>query len=77
MIQWTDEVDREADEFFATLSDAEIRRRQDLCVQQTRMAYDQRNADALHDLHRMGDALTRAMLTRLCERQGVQTIIER
>lgn len=62
---WTDECDREADLFFATLSEAEIRHRQDLCHAQQRMAYDQGNDRALADLQRMGDALARSMMARL------------
>jgi len=62
---WTDETDAEADVFFATLSEAEIRRRQDLCKQQIVMAYRARAEDALADLHRMEDALQRSMLARL------------
>ena len=66
---WTDETDREAASFFGTLSDREIRRRQDLCAQQIRMAHERRDdptmADALHDLRRMEEALAQAMLVRL------------
>jgi hypothetical protein len=62
---WTNETDREADEFFATLSESEIRRRQDLCVQQIEVAHAQHKTDALEDLRRMEDALCRSMLARL------------
>lgn len=65
MRHWTDETDAEADVFFATLSEAEIRRRQDLCQQQIVSAHRDRNEDALADLRRMEDALTRTMLARL------------
>jgi hypothetical protein len=65
--RWTDDTDKEADQFFATLSESEVRRRQDLCRQQIRLAFEQRNEDALADLDRMRDALTRTMLTRLKE----------
>jgi hypothetical protein len=61
---WTDAVDEEADAYFATLSTPEIRRRQDLCAQQQRTAYDRRLDDAAADLDRMDRALTREMLAR-------------
>lgn len=62
--QWTDEIDQEADTFFATLPDEEIRRRQDLCSQQIVLAHKANSTRALEDLRRMEDALTRAMLER-------------
>jgi hypothetical protein len=62
---WTDEIDAEAETFFATLSEAEIRRRQDLCAQQIVMAHRARNDVALADLRRMENALGREMLRRL------------
>jgi len=65
MRKWTDEIDAEADEFFSTLSEREIRRRQDLCRQQLKIAHDRGLTDALIDLQRMEAALTRAMLARL------------
>ena len=61
---WTDETDREADVFFATLTEAEIRRRQHLCREQQSLAFKQRNEGALADLGRMEDALMRAMMAR-------------
>jgi hypothetical protein len=61
---WTDETDREAAELFKTLSTPEIRRRQDLAVQQQRAAWEQSNERALSDLRRMQDALTREMFRR-------------
>lgn len=63
--RWTEETDREADEFFATLPEKEIRRRQDLCRQQQVLAYEQRNEGASADLQRMDEALARAMMARL------------
>lgn len=65
MIQWTDETDREAAEFYPTLSEREIRRRQDITAQQIGMAHRQGNEDALADLRRQEDALTREMMRRL------------
>jgi hypothetical protein len=65
MTHWTDETDREAQVFFATLPEREIRRRQDLCFQQIAAAHAQRNEDALTDLRRMEDALARSMMERL------------
>ena len=65
MKAWTDATDTEADVLFRTLTEHEIRTRQDLCSQQIRMAYDQRNADAMTNLHRMEDALQREMMRRL------------
>jgi hypothetical protein len=64
MRRWTAETDREADELFPTLTTTEIRRRQDLCRQQTALAYEARNEDALLDLQAMADALTREMFGR-------------
>ncbi len=49
MIQWTDETDREAAEFYPTLSEREIRRRQDITAQQIGIAHRQGNEDALAD----------------------------
>lgn len=51
--------------FFDSLTESEIRRRQDLCEQQLRLAYEQRNADATARLRIMEQALTRAMLRRV------------
>lgn len=65
MLHWTDETDREAVAFFDSLSTREIRRRQRLCNQQKRLAFEQGNEDALADLERMNKALTSAMLRRL------------
>jgi len=65
MKHWTDETDKEADIFFATLSIKEIRNRQEICSEQIGMAWKQRNDDALEDLRRMEDALTRSMAMRL------------
>lgn len=62
---WTPEVDAEADQFFRTLSIAELRKRQDLATQQTRIAFDQRNDNALIDLQAMHDALTREVARRI------------
>ena len=62
---WTEDVDAEADVYFRTLTTPEIRRRQDLCDQQIRAAYQHRNDRALADLRRMEDALTREMLRRV------------
>ena len=71
MIHWTDTTDVEAAEFFATLSEREIRTRQDLCTQQIGLAWKQRNDDALADLRRMEDALAAEMMRRLDEGRGV------
>lgn len=67
---WTDETDREADAYFATLTDREIRRRQDLCHAQQQIAFEHRNDRALADLQRMDDALARAMMARLLRSNG-------
>lgn len=64
MMHWTDQTDAEAVALFATMSEAEIRRRQDLTREQITLAHEQRNEDALADLRRQEDALTRAMLSR-------------
>lgn len=61
---WTDETDVEAAIYFDTLSTTEIRRRQDLCTAQLRLAFDQRNEHATIDLQRMQNALTDAVLRR-------------
>lgn len=52
------------DEFFASLTTAEIRRRQVLCAAQIKRAHEQRNDLALASLRRMEAALLRAMLAR-------------
>lgn len=61
---WTDDVDARAAELFQTLSEREIRRRQDLAAQQLRLAYQAKNERAMTDLRRMQDALTREMFRR-------------
>lgn len=66
---WNAETHREADQFYPTLSEAEIRRRQDLTRQQIEIAHRERLDDALADLHEQEDALTRDMLRRLEARQ--------
>jgi hypothetical protein len=63
-LHWTYECDADADTFFATLSTAEIRRRQDLCRSQIILAHAAQNERALTDLRGMEAALTRAMLGR-------------
>jgi hypothetical protein len=65
---WTDETDAEAAVFFPTLPEREIRRRQDLCKQQMRLAWEQRNEQASANLQRMSDALTREMFRRTAAR---------
>ena len=50
--------------WYRTLPEAEIRRQQDMCAEQTRRAYGARNTRALADLQAMADALTAAMLER-------------
>ena len=67
MKHWDDKTDKEAEIFFATLSEKEIRKRQDLCTQQIIMAFEQKNNDALADLRCMEDALTKDMMRRLDE----------
>lgn len=61
---------KEALAFYRTLPEKEIRRRQDLCTQQTARAFQQRNEEALKNLQAMSDALVMAMLERLdhCDR---------
>jgi hypothetical protein len=71
MIQhWTDETEAQAAEYFQTLSLAEIRRRQDLVVQQIRLAWEQKNERASVDLCRMQDALTSEVFRRCFHDEG-------
>lgn len=71
MKRWTDETDREADELYPTFTTAKIRRYQDVVSQQMAMAYQQRDqrpsamADAMADLQRCHDALSREMMMRV------------
>jgi hypothetical protein len=65
MRHWNEQTDAEARTFFASLPESEIRRRQDLCQQQIRIAHARRMDDALHDLRRMESALARSMMDRL------------
>jgi len=65
MRHWTTEVDKEADKFFDTLSDKEIRRRQRLCTAQIETAYREKRTDALADLQAAEAALMRTMLKRV------------
>ena len=64
MRHWTNETDAEASSFFATLTEREVRRRQDLCAAQIAVAHDRGLTDALEDLHRMEAALQRSLLER-------------
>lgn len=61
---WTDKTDAEAAVLFDTLTTPEIRRRQDLCKAQQRLAYEQGNERAMLDLQRMEESLFQAMLRR-------------
>lgn len=65
MRHWTEKTDREAQTFFATLSEREIRERQAICNEQIGMAYRERMEDALEDLQAMSEALARSMMERL------------
>lgn len=67
MRHWTDKTTEEARHFFPTLTEAEIRRRQDIAAQQIRMAYDERNDDALADLQAMERELTHEMMRRITQ----------
>lgn len=62
--KWTETVDREADALFRTLSEAEIRRRQDICKDQARRAFEQKHERASIDIARQENALMREMLRR-------------
>lgn len=62
---WTEAVDREADALFRTLSESDIRDRQLICREQTRLAFDQNKDVALLDLQRNSEALAREMMRRL------------
>lgn len=61
---WTVKADQEADALFRTLSDAEIRNRQDICKAQATLAYEQGHARAALDIARNEEALMREMLRR-------------
>lgn len=61
---WTEQVDREADALFRTLPEKEIRRRQDICKAQARLAHEQKNDRAALDIARQDEALMREMLRR-------------
>lgn len=65
MRTWTETTTEEARAFYPTLTEAEIRRRQDLTRQLLGMAYEQRNDDAMLDLRAQERALTDEMLRRL------------
>ena len=51
-------------DFFDTLTEKEIRRRQDLCEQQIKLAFEQKNEEALNRLRKTETALTEALLRR-------------
>lgn len=61
---WTVKVDQEADALFRTLSEADIRKRQDLCKAQAQAAHEKGNDRAALDLARQDEALMREMLRR-------------
>jgi hypothetical protein len=60
----SDYTDTEALEFFATLSMPELRRRQDLCRQQQRIAYEKRLDRAMAELNRTDDLLIQAIYAK-------------
>ncbi|USN14394.1 hypothetical protein KABACHOK_05810 [Brevundimonas phage vB_BpoS-Kabachok] len=62
--KWTAKVDQEADALFRTLSEADIRKRQDICRQQAKLAYEQGHDRAALDIARNEEALMREMLRR-------------
>lgn len=51
-------------EYFDTLPEKEIRRRQDLCEKQIKIAYNQGNLKGLENLRMMAQDLMEAMLRR-------------
>lgn len=53
-----------AAKFYDALPEKEIRRRQSLCAQQIRRAYNEQNTEALASLQAMEQALTETMLRR-------------
>ncbi|UTC28673.1 hypothetical protein MARCHEWKA_01600 [Brevundimonas phage vB_BpoS-Marchewka] len=61
---WTVKVDQEADALFRTLSEADIRKRQDICRQQAKQAHEQGHDRAALDIARNEEALMREMLRR-------------
>jgi len=65
MRHWTEKTDQEAQTFFATLSESQIRERQAICNEQIGIAYRERMEDALEDLQAMSEALARSMMERL------------
>ena len=61
MIQFTPEVKEKTLNLYKTLSLRDLRHRQDLCREQTQMAFKQKNDDALSDLQTMEQLLTEAV----------------
>lgn len=61
---WTEQVDREADTLFRTLTEADIRKRQDICQAQAKLAFEQKHDRAALDIARQDEALMREMLRR-------------
>lgn len=55
----------EAAAYFDTLSEKQIRQRQDLCNRQIEVAHAQKNDRAIANLRRMEQDLTDAMLRRI------------
>jgi hypothetical protein len=55
---------KEIDQFFDSLSEKEIRRRQDLCNQQLELAHKSDNKKGIENLQIMERDLTSAMLRR-------------
>lgn len=62
---WTEKIDREAIELFDTLTEEEIRTRQNITREQITAAFKQNNVRALIDLQRQDEALFQAMMRRL------------
>lgn len=71
MKEWTEQTSAEAVEFFDSLPESEIRRRQDLASQQIALAHERLTGvlrdDAIHDLQKMQDALAASMMRRLLD----------
>lgn len=54
----------ETNKFYDSLAEKEIRRRQDLCQQQIKIAYDTKNDRGMDKLRIMEEDLMQAMLRR-------------
>lgn len=61
---WTSEIDKEAEEYFASLDTDDLNKRLALAREQAKIAYRRKQTDALEDLQAAEAAIVRELLGR-------------